>query len=67
MAERDSRISQLSEQLQLVTNKLSQVTVDKENLQQQLHDTTEKLQEQEKTLHTNENGKRQQYFFKNVY
>lgn len=55
VTEKDSRISQLSEQLQLVTTKLSQITLDKENLQQQLQDTTEKLREQEMTLHTNEN------------
>nr|XP_053634137.1 spindle assembly abnormal protein 6 homolog isoform X1 [Cherax quadricarinatus]XP_053634138.1 spindle assembly abnormal protein 6 homolog isoform X1 [Cherax quadricarinatus]XP_053634139.1 spindle assembly abnormal protein 6 homolog isoform X1 [Cherax quadricarinatus]XP_053634140.1 spindle assembly abnormal protein 6 homolog isoform X1 [Cherax quadricarinatus] len=55
VAEKDSSVLQLSEQLQLMTTKVSQLTMDNGNLQQQLQDAREKLQEQEKTLQTNEN------------
>nr|XP_045615406.1 spindle assembly abnormal protein 6 homolog isoform X2 [Procambarus clarkii] len=55
VAEKDSSVLQLNEQLQLMTTKVSQLTIDRESLQQQLHEAKEKLQEQEKTLQTNEN------------
>ncbi|KAG7156338.1 spindle assembly abnormal protein 6 homolog [Homarus americanus] len=55
VAEKDSSVSQLSEQLQLMTNKVSQLTLEKEKFQQELQDATERLQGQEKTLQTNEN------------
>lgn len=56
MADKTSQLSQLGEQLQSTTSKLSQLTLEKDQLQKQLQEATDKIQEQEKTLHTNENG-----------
>lgn len=56
MAEKDSRLSQMNEQVQALTSKLSELTVERDQLQKMLQDSTEKLQEQEKTLETNGNG-----------
>ncbi|KAG0726799.1 Spindle assembly abnormal protein 6 [Chionoecetes opilio] len=55
LAEKDARLTHLSEQLQTSTSKVSELTLERDQLHKHLQDSTNKLQEQEKTLQTNEN------------